>query len=45
MIATVLINVTETKSLTMRTGVRQGCVIVPTLFLVRDRLSRLVEID
>ena len=54
MTATVLFNWTETEPFTIRTGVKQGCVIVPTLFTVylcailfvlRDRLPHGVELD
>ena len=34
MAATVLFNGTETENFTIRTGVKQGCVITPTLFTV-----------
>ena len=51
---TALINGNKTEPVTIRTGVKQGCVIAPTLFtiylcallfLVRDRLLCGVEID
>ena len=54
MTATVLFNGTETQTFTIRTGVKQGCVIVPTLFtvylcailfLLRDRRPHGVELD
>ena len=54
MTATVLFNGTETEPFTIRTGVKQICVIAPTifpvylcaiLFLVRDRLPHGVELD
>ena len=54
MTAIVLFNGTETEPFTIRTGVKQGCDTAPTLFtvylcvilfLVRDRLPRVVELD
>ena len=54
MTATVLFNGTETEPFTIRTGVKQGCVIAPTLFavylcailfVVRDRLPHGIELD
>ena len=54
MTATILFNGTETGPFTIRTGVKQGCVIAPTLFtvylctilfFVRDRLPNGVELD
>ena len=54
MAATVLLNGTKSEVFTIRTGVKQGCVIVPTLFtiylcailfLLRDRLPHGVELD
>ncbi len=54
MTATVLINGTETEPFIIRAGMKQGCIIVPTLFtvylrvvlfLLRDRLPCGVETD
>ena len=54
MTATALFSETETEPFTIRTGVKQGCVIAPTLFtvylcvilfLVRDRLPHGIELD